>query len=101
MSNISGLVMQVSREDLIEQFRAYGRGTQFSNAALDALHDYYEEYSDSCGEPVVLDVIAICCDWSEYTVEEALEEYDADRLEDLMYDMHVIKVDEDTLLISG
>ena len=78
MSNISGLVMQVSREDLIEQFRAYGRETQFSNAALDALHDYYEDYSDNIGEPVVLDVIAICCDWSEYTVEEALEDYDAE-----------------------
>ena len=93
--------MQVSRETFFEQFRAYGREDQFSNSALDALFDYYENYADLCSEPFVLDVIAICCDWIEYTNEEALEDNDMESVEDLMDEYHVIEVDDDTLLISG
>ena len=94
--------MQVSRQEFFDQFQAYGRGNQFSTAALDALYDYYEGYADNCGEPVVLDVIAICCDWSEYTVEEALEDHDVESVEYLRDQAgYLIEVDEDTLLISG
>ena len=49
-----------------QAFTDYGRGNQFSPAALDALFDYYQDIEDSTGEEMELDVIAICCDWGEY-----------------------------------
>ena len=42
------------------------RPDNFSRAGLDAMFDYFEEYEDSTDEEMELDVIAICCDWTEY-----------------------------------
>lgn len=47
-----------------EQFKAYGRADQFSYEGLEALFDYLEEL-EHCEEPYELDVIALCCDFSE------------------------------------
>ena len=49
----------------VDAFRAYGREDQFSHDALRALYNYLEDYSDSTGEDVELDVIALCGEWSE------------------------------------
>jgi len=44
-----------------------------------ALFDYLEEYEDSTGEKVELDVIALCCEYSEYAdVEEYINNYNTD-----------------------
>jgi len=49
-----------------DAFRACGRGTQFSPAALRALFEYLEEYENSIAEELTLDPIGICCEWAEY-----------------------------------
>lgn len=46
-----------------DQFHRYGRGVQFSYEALGLLFDYLND----CGSDVELDVVAICCDFSEDT----------------------------------
>ena len=62
-----------------DKFNAMGRGKQFSYEALEVLFEYYEELSDSLGEPFELDVIGICCDWAEYdSIEDAYETYSED-----------------------
>lgn len=61
-----GITRYVGPEDFIKAFADYGRETQFSNAGLYALYSYLEDLSDSCGEDIELDVIAICCDYSEW-----------------------------------
>lgn len=38
----------------------------FPPAALEALFEFFEELEDETGELVELDVIAICCDFTEY-----------------------------------
>jgi len=59
-----------------ESFRTMGRQDQFSWAGLEALFNYLEELEDSIGEEVELDVIALCCDFSEYdSACEAAQEY--------------------------
>jgi hypothetical protein len=59
-----------------DAFQSMGRNDQFSYAAKRAIFDYLEEYEDSTGTPVELDVIAICCDYSEYdSAREAAEEH--------------------------
>ena len=56
-------------------FHQMGRGEQFSYEALNALFEYYEEV-ESGGEESELDVIGICCEWSEYdSIEELKENY--------------------------
>lgn len=60
----------------VEAFRACGRESQFSRAALFALFEYLEEYENSTGEEIELDPIGICCEWAEYSsAREAAEEY--------------------------
>ena len=51
------------------------RPNNFSHAGLGALFDYFEQYEEDCGEEIELDVIAICCDFSEY---KDLAEFQAD-----------------------
>ena len=66
----------VTSYQFIEAFRACGRETQFSRAALFALFDYLENWEDDTGEGIELDPIALCCDWTEYrTGIEAAGEY--------------------------
>jgi len=53
----------------IHQFRdafQVQRPSQFSHSALSALFDYLEELERDTGDEIELDVIALCCDWSEY-----------------------------------
>ena len=43
------------------------RPNQFSYSALSALFDYLEELERDTGEEIELDVISLCCEWSEYS----------------------------------
>ena len=66
----------VNSYDFVEAFTRCNRQEQFSRAGLFALFDYLEEYEDSTGEEIELDVIALCCDFAEYsTALEAAKEY--------------------------
>ena len=42
------------------------RPNQFTYEGLKALFDWFEELEEDTGEEIELDVIAICCEWSEY-----------------------------------
>jgi hypothetical protein len=66
----------VNKYDFTEAFRQAGRQDQFSYTGLCALFDYLEEYEEAAGTELELDVIALCCDYSEYaTATEAAKEY--------------------------
>jgi hypothetical protein len=57
----------VSRYDFERAFVDAGRKDQFSHEALGLLFDYLEEYEESTGEEIELDVVALCCDYCEDT----------------------------------
>ena len=61
-----------------EAFKRCGRGEHFTYEALELIYDYIEEYEPSTGEETELDVIALCCEWSENTPEEIAEMYRID-----------------------
>lgn len=63
----------ISRTDFHDAFRDMGRGKQFSYEGKNALLDYLEELEDGTGEPIELDVIALCCDYTEYDNLEAFQ----------------------------
>ena len=58
-----------------DKFTSTDRKENFSYDGLRALFDSLEEYEDSCGEEIELDVIALCCDFTEY---ENLDEFRAE-----------------------
>ena len=68
----------VSIYDFREAFRQAGRENQFSYEALGLLFEYFEEVEQDTGEEIELDVIAICCEYSEDSIENIAGNYDVD-----------------------
>ena len=70
------MIASVTFSDFVDRFRNMGRGDQFGYHALRALFDYLEESEEDCGVAIPLDVIGLCCEWTEYaTAAELLREH--------------------------
>ena len=50
----------------MDAFVRMGRKENFSYDGLRALFAHLEEMEDACGEEIELDVVALCCEYSEY-----------------------------------
>ena len=61
-----------------EAFRLAGCMDQFSYKGLDVLFDYLEQLSEDIGEPIELDVVALCCEYYESSIEEIIAQYKLD-----------------------
>lgn len=61
----------ITLSSFCDSFQAMGRGEQFTYRGLEALFDFLEEMEADTGEEVTLDVIGLCCDFSEH--ESALD----------------------------
>jgi hypothetical protein len=72
------MIQTINLYDFRDAFKRYGRGEQFSYEGLELIFDYIEEYEDSTGEQVELDVVALCCEWAEDTPENIAAAYDID-----------------------
>ena len=67
------LVTTIDNGYQLEQlFRECGRENHFSYEGFNALYDYLDEYSDEMDKPFEVDVIALCCDFTEYSGWEEL-----------------------------
>ena len=67
------LVTTIDNSYQLEQlFRECGRKNHFSPEGFDALYDYLYDYSEDVGEDFKVDVIALCCDFTEYSDWEEL-----------------------------
>lgn len=106
----------ISKHEFRDAFRDYGRTDSFSYEGLGALFDWFEQYEEDCGEETELDVIAICCDFSEhesatsaikdhgygYMPEgEGDEEREEDALDWLREQTYVIEVPGNGVIIQG
>lgn len=60
-----------------EDFRSL-RPDNFSYDGLSILFDYFEQYEEDTGEEMELDVIAICCEWAEDSLENIASYYTID-----------------------
>ena len=87
-----------------DAFRKAGRADQFTYEGQRAIFDYLEEYEDSTGEEVELDVVAICCEYMEYeNLEEFHNIYDKEdypNLDKLRDYTQVIEVGDDSFIIA-
>ena len=61
------------------RFREMNRGDEFSPEGFEALFEYLDNLSEELEEDIKLDVIALCCDFSERTrkdIEDEVREYE-------------------------
>lgn len=72
------IITTVNLYDFRESFRACGRTENFSYNGLEVLFEYLEDMADDIGEPLELDVIGLCCEFSENTPEDIAEYYSID-----------------------
>ena len=61
----------INQNDFLDAFKKL-RPDNFSYEGLIALYNYLEDYEQGVDEVIELDVIAFCCDYTEY---KDLEEY--------------------------
>ena len=56
-------------------FKEAGRPDQFSLNGFKALFDYLNNLSDDIGRPIELDVVALCCDYTEDSYSNIAKDY--------------------------
>lgn len=83
--NKLNLVLSVNESLFIDMFRKYNRLDNFTYEGLKELFEYLENLSDDIGEPIELDVIALCCDYYEGNAQDIINDY-KDELEDMLND---------------
>ena len=64
--------------DFERAFHNYDRYSNFGYDGLRVIYDYFEEYEESTGEEVELDVIAICCDVNMMEFDDVISDYGLD-----------------------
>jgi len=90
----------VCKDDFVQAFRDYNREINFSREGLEALFDYLERLEEDTGKETELDVIALCCDFSEYeTFAEIQNNYNVKDLKELEGKTQVIRLDSGGLII--
>jgi len=73
--------MTISQSSFIDAFKQGSRAEQFSYEALNAMFEYIEDYEQSSGEEIEIDVVALCCEWSEDEVKDIANSYGIDLLD--------------------
>ena len=82
-----------------DAFKAMGREDNFSRNGLRKLFEYLEELEQDCGNEIDLDVIALCCDYSEDKLKNVLKEYSLKSIDELRDHTQVIMLDDEEYII--
>lgn len=70
--------------------------SNFSYDGKKALFDYLEEYDEDIGESTELDIIALCCEYTEYSdVSDYLSNYNTDVGKEDFVEAESLELDED------
>lgn len=72
------IVQTVGLYEFREAFRRMNRQDQFSYEGLKVLFDYLDNLSDDIGETIELEVIGLCCDYYESSIDELIDNYSID-----------------------
>ena len=97
------MIQTINEYQFADAFKSI-RPDNFSYEGLKALYDYLEDYEDSTGEQIELDVIALCCEYNEYEdLAEFQEDYseDYESIEDIEGETQVIMIDDDAFIIQA
>jgi len=92
----------VSFSQFHNEFKAY-RPNNFSYDGLLALYDYITDYENDMGEEIELDVIALCCEYTEHkNIKEFQNNYGKEyqTIEDIEDKTTVIRIDNGGFIIA-
>ena len=91
------IIQTVNQYDFRQAFAEYNRADNFSYKGLTALFEWLEELAYDINTPYELDVIALCCEFTEYEdLEEVRANYFStklDNMDDLQDHTSVIEFD--------
>lgn len=92
-----GIVKTIDIYEFRRAFADYDRTNNFSYEGLEALFEWLDELSADTGTPYELDVIGLCCEFTEYSdlaeIQETYSLTDIDSIEDLRDHTSVIEFD--------
>ena len=83
-------------------FNVMGRDDSFTYEGLSALFDWLSEIEDGTGEEMELDVVGICCEFTEYeSLAELQKSYpEIRRLDDLAGKTEFVIAENDHIIVS-
>ena len=97
------MIRTINEYDFIDAFHKMGKEENFSRNGLIALYEELKMVENDIGKPIELDVIALCCEFTEYN---NLDEFEADygedyeTIEDIQNATTVIMIDDDSFIIQ-
>lgn len=84
----------INEQEFINEFKIGTRKAQYSIEGLKALYKYFKNYEFAANEDVYLDVIAVCCEYTEYeNIEACLKDYDLKTIDELRENTDIIKIE--------
>ena len=88
--------MTIDEYDFRNAFVSMNRDNHFSYTGLSALFEYLKSLEEGTGEEMNLDVIGLCCDYTEYSsVEEAAQDW---QIQDILEDLREEHGDDDSAI---
>lgn len=96
------MIKTINQWEFVDEFKRI-RPDNFSRLGLLELFDHFEMLEQDQMQPMELDVISICCEYSEY---ESLEEFQNDygseyeSIDDIERETEVIRIDDDSFIIA-
>lgn len=72
------MYQSINLDQFREAFKRADRGNNFSHEGLEVLFDFLTEMEYDTGDDYQLDVIALCCDFTEDTPREIATNYSID-----------------------
>lgn len=94
----------ITESRFVDAFDECNRSENFTREGRKALYDYLNELEESTGEEIELDVIAFCCEFTEYAnIQDFQEDYDDsyEAIEDIERGTIVIPIDDDSFIIQN
>jgi len=58
-----------------DAFVSMNRNSNFTYEGKQVLFDYLERYEEDTGEQIELDIIALCCEYHELSIDDVLDSY--------------------------
>lgn len=82
------------------RFRDYDRLNQFPKGLRD-LFDHLESLAEDLGEPIEVDVIALCFNFAEIDIKDIKRKTSCSDIDDLRDNTTVIEVDDETIIYQA
>jgi len=91
------MIDTITKYSFQDAFYKMGREDQFSYKGLISLFDYFEMLEEDTDQKIEFDVIAICCEYSEYeNLKDFQDNYgdEYESLEDIENNTTLIKIED-------